>query len=203
MILPTVVEWSHWIISHVLRPGDVAFDATVGRGNDLLMMASLVGDEGCVLGCDIQERAIESARHNAEMHGVRNRVRLHVESHEYIDRICHAENVAQLRAIMYNLGYLPGGDKSIRTLAERTIASLKKALDLLMLGGTMTIVSYRGHEGGAGEAQAVLEWCKTLPPYQFEVVMYNAPVAESSPIGIAVGRRLIRCESRTDRAAHR
>ncbi len=192
MVLPTVVEWSHWIASRALRPGDVAFDATVGHGNDLVMMATLVGEQGLVLGCDIQGHAIESAWQNAEMRGVSDRVRLHVESHEHIERICQAENVEQLRAIMYNLGYLPGGDKSIRTRRESTIASLGKALDLLMPGGVMTIVSYRGHEGGAEEAAAVLDWCSALPPYHFEVVMYSAPVVESSPIGIAVGRRLIR-----------
>lgn len=192
MVLPTVVEWSHWIISRVLRPGDVAFDATVGHGHDLVMMATLVGQQGLVLGCDIQEHAIESAWQNAEMRGVSDRVRLHVESHEHIERICHGENVKQLRAIMYNLSYLPGGDKSIRTRRESTIASLGKALDLLMAGGAMTIVSYRGHEGGAEEAVAVLDWASALPPYQFEVVMYSTPALESSPIGIAIGRRLIR-----------
>lgn len=192
MLLPTIVEWSHWIVGRVLRPGDVAFDATVGHGNDLVMMASLVGSTGLVLGCDIQEHAIESARHNAESRGVSDRIRLYVESHEHIDRICAHENVRQLRAIMYNLGYLPGGDKSIRTRLETTIPSLGRALGLLAEGGVMTIVSYRGHEGGAEEAAAVLNWCRELPPHLYECVEYTSLLSDLAPLGIAVAKRLTR-----------
>lgn len=192
MLLPTIVEWSHWIVSRVLRDGDVAFDATVGHGNDLVMMASLVGPTGLVLGCDIQEHAIESTRHNAESRGVAGRIRLYVESHEHIGRICAMESVRQLRAIMYNLGYLPGGDKSIRTRLETTIPSLGRAVGLLAEGGVMTIVSYRGHEGGAEEAAAVLDWCRALPPHQYECVQYTSLLSDVAPLGLAIARRPIR-----------
>ncbi|MCS6999910.1 MAG: class I SAM-dependent methyltransferase [Bacteroidota bacterium] len=189
MVLPTIVEWSHWIVRRVLQAGDVAFDATVGHGHDLVMMAQQVGPTGLVLGCDIQEHALESARHHALAQGVNERVRLFLDSHEHIDRICAAAGVHTLRAIMYNLGYLPGGDKSIRTRIETTIPSLGRALGLLAEGGVMTIVSYRGHEGGAEEAAAVLAWCHALPPHQYECVEYTSLLSDVAPIGIAVARR--------------
>ncbi|MCX7929249.1 MAG: methyltransferase domain-containing protein [Chlorobi bacterium] len=192
MILPSIVEWSHWVISGVLRPGDCALDATVGHGNDLVMMAQCVGPTGRVIGCDIQEHAVASARANAQSHGVGDCIRLYVESHEHIDRIATAEGVSQFRAIMYNLGYLPGGDKSIRTRLETTIPSLGRALSVLAEGGAMTIVSYRGHEGGAEEAAAVIAWCRDLPPHQYECVEYTAVFPDSAPLGIAVAKRIIR-----------
>lgn len=192
MILPTVVEWSHWIVARVLGPGDCALDATVGHGHDLVMMAQRVGASGCVIGCDIQQRAIDSARANAESKGVADRVRLHLESHEHLDRIAAAEGIGSFRAIMYNLGYLPGGDKSIRTRIETTIPSLGKALGLLAAGGVMTIVSYRGHEGGAEEAEAIVRWCRKLPPHLYECTEYSAIFPDLAPLGIAIAKRVTR-----------
>ncbi len=192
MVLPTVVEWSHWIIRRVLRAGDIAFDATVGHGYDLIMMARCVAPNGLVLGCDIQRRAIESSQQRAEEHGLSSLVRLHQQSHERIAQITAAEGVHSFRAIMYNLGYLPGGDKAIRTRRETTIPSLGCALELLESGGVMTIVSYRGHEGGVEEANAVVKWCRALPPNEFECMEYSSLQSESAPLGIAVARRTIR-----------
>lgn len=192
MILPPMVEWSHWIIKRVLQPGDVGFDATVGNGNDLVMMASLVGEQGLVIGCDVQEHAIESAKTRAAKQGLSDRVRLYVESHENIDRICADACITQLRAIMFNLGYLPGGEKSIHTNRETTIAALRKSLELLAPGGVMTIVAYRGHVHGAEETRDVLAWCNDLPLTQFEVVQCSSPLIERAPIGIAIARRIIR-----------
>ncbi len=191
MVLPPIVEWSHWIIKRVLHPGDVGFDATVGNGNDLVMMASLVGERGLVIGCDVQEHAIESAKARAAQRGLSDRVRLYVESHENIDRICADAGISQLRSIMYNLGYLPGGDKSVHTQRQTTIASLGKALELLAPGGAMTIVAYRGHVHGAGETRDVLTWCNKLPSAQFEVFQYSSLLVEMAPIGIAIARRVI------------
>jgi ubiquinone/menaquinone biosynthesis C-methylase UbiE len=45
-------------VSHpqVLRPGDVAVDATCGNGHDTLFMAQCVGPSGCVHAVDVQVR---------------------------------------------------------------------------------------------------------------------------------------------------
>ena len=56
---------------------------------------------------------------------------------------------------MYNLGYLPGGDKSITTDSATTLKSLSSALELLAVGGLLCVVCYPGHEEGARESQAV------------------------------------------------
>ncbi|MFN8710586.1 MAG: class I SAM-dependent methyltransferase, partial [Planctomyces sp.] len=41
-------------------------------------------------------------------------------------------------------------------------------LQLLRIGGVMTIACYRGHAGGAEEANAVVSLIQTLPEISFE-----------------------------------
>ena len=50
--------------------------------------------------------------------------------------------------IVFNLGYLPGGDKACATQAEATLTSLQVALDKLTVGGLLSVTMYWGHEAG-------------------------------------------------------
>jgi hypothetical protein len=74
------------------------------------------------------------------------------------------ENAA---AVVFNLGYLPGGDHSVTTTAEETLAGLEAALRAVRPGGIVTAVLYSGHEEGAREKQAVLEWAEKLDSRRF------------------------------------
>jgi hypothetical protein len=65
-------------------------------------------------------------------------------------------------AVVFNLGYLPGGDHSITTTADTTLEGLRCALDIIKPGGIVTVVMYDGHEAGAEEKKAVLEWAEAL-----------------------------------------
>jgi predicted methyltransferase len=192
MILPSVVEWTHWIVRRTLRAGDIAVDATVGNGHDLAMMASCVWPGGKVIGLDVQEHALQRAELYVRQQGLGDAIGLHLCSHEDIDRICASEGIASVRAAMYNLGYLPGGDKTIRTQPESTVRSLEKALLLLAPGGVMTIVVYRGHPGGQEEADAVYQWCQALPSTRYECVHYTSLLSAAAPQGIAIAHRVTR-----------
>ena len=44
--------------------------------------------------------------------------------------------------IMFNLGYLPGGDHSLSTKADTTIEALEKGLNLLHEGGMISLLIY-------------------------------------------------------------
>ena len=59
-ILPPILAQAHDLVRRVLRPGDVAVDATVGNGQDTLFLAECVGPTGRVIGFDIQLSAIEA-----------------------------------------------------------------------------------------------------------------------------------------------
>ena len=45
----------------------------------------------------------------------------------------------------YNLGWLPGGDKSITTKLEDTLESIEAAKRLVKHGGMISVMLYRGH----------------------------------------------------------
>jgi len=44
------------------------------------------------------------------------------------------------QAVMFNLGYRPGGNKSVITRPETTVTALVSALDLVVPGGVITVV---------------------------------------------------------------
>jgi hypothetical protein len=66
-----------------------------------------------------------------------------------------AEHHGRIKAIMFNLGYLPGGNKQITTQTETTLAALEAACGILSAEGLICIIAYPGHEAGLQESAAV------------------------------------------------
>jgi SAM-dependent methyltransferase len=159
------VPLSHFFLRQRVQPGDSVLDATCGNGNDTLLLATLVGEGGKVWAFDIQPRAIAATSAVLERKGLRSLVELIEAGHERI-----AEFVPPgLKAAVFNLGYLPGGDDPLTTSAVSTVTALEQAASLLVPGGIITIALYTGHEGGAEEALAVELWGAALPPNSFNV----------------------------------
>ena len=80
------------------------------------------------------------------------------------------ESVAgRVQAVMFNLGYLPGGDKQRTTGASTTLAALQSALSLLAPGGVISLLAYTGHPGGREEAELVKGWASALARDYFSV----------------------------------
>ena len=87
-----------------------------------------------------------------------------------------------IKAIMFNLGYLPGGDKTIITSTDSTITALNSSCHLLSSNGIITIIAYPGHSGGDLETVQVTNWCDQLDITQFEVhVIYSSTDKQSAP----------------------
>jgi hypothetical protein len=84
-------------------------------------------------------------------------------------------------AIMFNLGYLPGGDKALTTEPETTLAALEHAVHYLRPGGVITVVQYVGHEGGAAEAEAVDAWAADLNQARFQALSYRFVNQRNAP----------------------
>ena len=57
--MPPLTEQAHAIIRQVVRPGDVAIDATAGNGHDTRFLAELVGQTGHVFAIDLQQEALQ------------------------------------------------------------------------------------------------------------------------------------------------
>lgn len=161
------VTYVHHVLGNVLREGDVAVDATVGNGWDTALMADLVGESGVIYGFDIQQVAIDVTRSRTS--GCLATIRLNHQGHETLSQAIDGEHHGNVRAITFNLGYLPGGDKEITTHAETTIAGLEQARSVLAPDGVITIVCYR-HAEGERELNIVRQQLASWPQEQYTIV---------------------------------
>jgi hypothetical protein len=189
----SLVNTAHNLIREVLQPGDIAIDATVGNGHDTLFLVEQVNPFGKVYGFDIQLAAIESTLTKVGAYRSGERVRSNTPlpqenliliqaSHaDMADRI-PAHHHGKISAIMFNLGYLPGGDKRIITLPDSTVTALNSAGRLLSSNGIITVLAYPGHQGGNRETEKVKSWCNQLDGDQFKTdILYSSENNESAP----------------------
>ncbi len=183
-----VLSFASQLSAAVIHEGDLAVDATVGNGHDTLHLAHAVGPSGTVVGFDIQQEAINNTRKRLQRAGVSERVRLVCRSHEHIqEELGTGGNVA---AVMFNLGYLPGSDKSLITKPESTIEALGGALSSLRPGGIITLVLYTGHPGGAEEAERVRTWATSLNQESYRVLSYRFINQQNAPPALLAIQRL-------------
>ena len=153
----------------------IAVDATCGNGNDTLWLA-----ESCdrVYGFDIQQSAISQTAALLEAHGLADKARLFCDSHANMAKDISEE----IAVIVFNLGYLPSGDKNITTDAETTLSALASSLSLLRVNGLLCVTMYPGHPAGKAEREAVLAWAALLDKRAYHCVhtdMLNQP--DSAP----------------------
>jgi len=166
----------HQWVRAVIERGDTVIDATVGNGHDTLFLSQEVGEKGSVIGFDIQDEAVCRTREALSKRAGLGQVDLYVDCHSNMKKYCQDE----VGVVMFNLGYLPKGDKSIITEEKSTLAALEASLSLLKPGGLVTIMCYPGHAGGADEAGAVERWAATLETPEY-LVMRLSPHNPKSP----------------------
>lgn len=178
---------AHHEIAAAVREGDLAIDATAGNGHDTVFLAERVGESGKVLAFDIQTEAIAAARARVEAAGLGGRVEFIHGSHVAMADHAVPGSVA---AVMFNLGYFPGGDHAVITRTAGTLAALEAALSLLKPGGVLTVVCYPGHPGGDEESAAVLEWSEGLASPDFAgSVVRRGDTLRPSPFLVTVRRK--------------
>lgn len=146
-------------------------DATAGNGHDTLLMAELVGDSGYVYAFDNQPQAIDSARAHLSRCGLDSRVSWCGHGHEQMARYLPPPLHGRIKAVVFNLGYLPGGDKSHITRHQTTLPALAQACELLMPGGMVSIMAYTGHPGGREETEAIKHWTAGLLDFTCELTV--------------------------------
>ena len=145
-------------LRRTLREGDVAIDATMGNGHDTQYLCGLVGESGRVYAFDVQQSALDNTAARLEAEGLRARAELILSGHETMA----AYVKTPVRAVMFNLGWLPGAQHIVTTKTNTTLEAVKAAADLLLPGGIMTICIYPGHEEGTKELAALLDWASGL-----------------------------------------
>ena len=158
------IEMAHDFLAQVITKDDIVVDATMGNGHDTLFLAKLAKQ---VYAFDIQEQALEKTNQRLQAAGLTN-VQLILQGHETVDQF-----VSDLKAAIFNLGYLPSADKSIITRPHTTIEALEKLCHMLVKGGRIAIMIYYGHEGGDLEKDAVLNYVSQLPQQEYTSTIYR------------------------------
>lgn len=140
-----VTDLAHNLLTHYINENSIVVDATCGNGNDTLFLAKNVK---YVHAFDIQQQAITNTK---TLTSNFSNISFYHQSFETI-----TSTISNYDGVIFNLGYLPGSDKLIKTNYEVTI----KTLSLLheRKTGFILVVVYPGHVEGFLESVAIQSW---------------------------------------------
>lgn len=163
-------ELSFKILSGYVSEGDKVIDATAGNGHDTLALAKLVGSKGKVYAFDIQETALINTKTLLEKEGFFDNYELILGSHHRMKEFIPEGDRMKISAVVFNLGYLPGGKKDRTTVSETTLMAVEQALGLIKPDGLVAVTMYGGHPQGTGEKESLLRFSKELPQKEYHAV---------------------------------
>lgn len=159
-------------MKHYITKNDTVIDMTMGNGQDTLLLAEI---SKFVYAFDIQEIALTNTKVKMRASGLSN-YKLILDNH--VNVLNHVHN---FRYVVYNLGYLPGGDKAITTKNTETIKSLSTVLEQLDSGGMVFMVVYRGHSEGYQESKDLDIYLQTLNQHKYKVLKTYLPYQDNRP----------------------
>ena len=171
----------HFILTH-LGEGDVAVDFTMGNGHDTEFLSKTVGEHGHVYAFDVQEMALASTRkHLAEVGCPENYTLIH-DSHHNVKNYVKTP----IKAGMFNLGYLPGSDKTVTTMRETTLPAIEAAIELMDRDAIILVAVYPGHAEGEAEGKMICEYLSSLSRYKVCATRINILNSPTSPFFIII-----------------
>lgn len=183
--MQNILTFAKFLITENIPHDGVVGDFTMGNGSDTLFLAQHVRG-GRVYAFDIQQQALDNTRARLDANGVAN-AELILDSHSNLDRYIHEP----LDGGMFNLGYLPGSDRTVTTRLATTLEAVHKAVGLLKLGGVLVIVVYPGHDEGALEGRTLESELSKLDSKRYDVLIYRLvnKISENCPYILAIERR--------------
>lgn len=177
MVAANAVLMAHQLMRPKLSTANLVVDATAGNGKDTLFLAENTAATATVWAFDIQQQALAKTKILLIKHKLIDKVKLVCDSHanmfNYIDK--------PLDAVMFNLGYLPGGNQEINTCPDTTISAITQALQLLSVSGLMTVAAYPGYEHGKLECHAVHDYLTGLNQKQFTIACWSMVNQKNNP----------------------
>ncbi len=172
-----ITEYCHRFLEPYILEGEVCIDATAGKGNDTEFLRRLVGENGKVYAFDIQKEAIDATRERMKQNGYTSNVEVICDSHERMQSYVKEE----VSAIVFNLGYLPGGDHAISTTGKTSIQAMKAGMNLLKKDGIMSVCIYSGKDSGYEEREEVLSFLKSLDSKKWLVILHQYYNRQNDP----------------------
>ncbi len=190
MILDRILPYARKLLQSTVKEGDITIDATMGNGHDTVFLAKLVGETGHVYGFDIQELAIQKTTERINNENLSNQVTLLQRSHAEVKKVIPTSLHEKLKGAIFNLGYLPGSDKSVVTVPESTISAIEQILEMMAPEGIIVVVIYHGHEGGEIEKDALMNFAQNIPQDLAHVLTYRfINQANNPPFILAIEKR--------------
>ena len=183
--LTNMLGFAKRLLDISIRENGVYADFTMGKGGDILYIKKAC-PSAKIYAFDIQAQAVEATRRRLEAEGcLDGHIMLVNDSHanfrEYISE--------RLDGAIFNLGYLPGGDKSLTTLTDSTLACLNGALEILKPGGVIVVSVYPGHEEGAREGEKILEFAGNLERKNFDCLYHRLINIAEAPFIVAFQKK--------------
>ncbi|MCI0382445.1 MAG: class I SAM-dependent methyltransferase [Chlamydiae bacterium] len=183
------LAFKYW--KRLLRPGDWAIDATCGNGKDTVRLANLLDSSGGLVALDIQEEAIQSTKKYLTKSLTPEKLaQIHLlhQSHEEFPSFAKGKPI---RLIVYNLGYLPGGNKKKPTIPTTTLRSVKEFMPYLLPEGALSITCYPGHKAGQEEQELLLNWVQTLDRHLWDVTHHEWKDRTLAPSLLLIQKNII------------
>lgn len=183
----TAVELSHRFLREALPCSGLYLDATCGNGHDTLFLCGIAGENGRVIGLDIQPQAAAATNALLAANGMAGIGQAFCADHRELLRFA-APGTAD--CVMFNLGWLPGAAHTVHSTAESSLPALRAGLTALRPGGILSAVLYSGKEIGSSEKEAALAFFRSLPLRDYTVLVCEfANWAGTAPLPCLVRRR--------------
>lgn len=166
------LHYSHQLLDSLIHrfPDGNFIDATLGKGKDSALILQHPAFRGKVYSFDIQDQAIQESRQRLASLEQYDRIEIIQDSHANLSTYLGDQAI---HGAIFNLGYLPGGDHTITTQADSTLAALDQIRSRLVIGGQILIVVYAGHPQGQIEKSALFTHLATWPQTAFQVLQYG------------------------------
>lgn len=183
----TAVELTHRFLRSTLAPGGLYLDATCGNGHDTLFLCSVAGENGRVIGLDIQPQAAANTNALLAANGMAAIGRAECCDHRELLRFAPPGSAD---CVMFNFGWLPGAAHDVHSTADSTLPALQAGLDALKPGGVLAAVLYSGKVIGNAEKKAAAEFFRSLPLADYTVLICEfANWADTAPLPCFVIKR--------------
>ena len=183
----TAVELTHRFLRSTLAPGGLYLDAACGNGHDTLFLCSVAGENGRVIGLDIQPQAAANANALLAANGMAAIGRAECCDHRELLRFAPPGSAD---CVMFNFGWLPGAAHDVHSTADSTLPALQAGLDALKPGGVLAAVLYSGKVIGNAEKKAAAEFFRSLPLADYTVLICEfANWADTAPLPCFVIKR--------------
>lgn len=164
------------LLTQSITLGDTVVDATLGNGHDAALLLTLIGSKGHLYGFDVQPSAIDSSRNRLDSMGYSN-YQLICDSHEHMSNYIDSA----VTGFVFNLGYLPKGDKQLTTTWVSTQSALKQALDLVKPNGFISVMTYPGHAAGKEEDEAIASFFSQLDQKKYQIAQTQFINQQNNP----------------------